>query len=85
MSTIKATVISGRLDLTVPTDWPDGTEVEIHPVGKEVDDTADGLTPDEIARTLAAMDLIEPFDMNEEERARLMGCPETTRAHLGVV
>ena len=73
MSTIKATVINGRLDLTVPEDWPDGTEVEIHPVGKEADDTADGLTPAEIARTLAAMDLIEPFDMSEEERARLTG------------
>jgi hypothetical protein len=71
MSTIRATVKNGRLDLTVPTDWPDGTEVEIHPVGKEASDAADIMSPDEIARTLAAMDLIEPFDMSEEERARL--------------
>jgi len=71
MSTIKATVKNGRLDLTVPTDWPDGTEVEIHPVRKESGAPADGMTPDEIARTLAAMDRIEPFEMNEEERARL--------------
>lgn len=73
MSTIKATVRNGRLDLTVPNDWPDGTEVEIHPVGKKAGDTADELTPDEIARTLAAMDRIEPFDMTEQERAGLAG------------
>lgn len=71
MSTIKATVKNGRLDLTVPGDWPDGTEVEIHPVGKEAGDTSDEMTPDEIARTLAAMDRIEPFEMSEEERDRL--------------
>lgn len=32
MTTPKATVKGGRLELNVPADWPDGTEVEIHPI-----------------------------------------------------
>lgn len=75
MSTIKATVKNGRLDLTVPDDWPDGTEVEIHPVGIEAGEMGDEMTPDEITRTLAAMDRIEPFEMSEDERGRLAGRP----------
>ncbi len=31
MNAIKATVMRGRLDLKVPLDWPDGTEVLIEP------------------------------------------------------
>ena len=34
MNIIKATVKRGRLELNVPADWPDGIEVEIHPVGQ---------------------------------------------------
>jgi len=31
MNAIKATVMQGRLELKVPLDWPDGTEVLIEP------------------------------------------------------
>ncbi len=31
------------------------------------------MTPEESARTLAAMEKIEPFDMSDEERAALKG------------
>ena len=31
MQSIKATVMKGRLELKVPPDWPDGTEVLIEP------------------------------------------------------
>ena len=51
MTAIKAIVQGGRLNLKVPSDWPDGTEVEIHPLtaGGSVGD--DGpMTPDEITR-----------------------------------
>jgi hypothetical protein len=34
MTTIKATVKGRRLELDAPADWPDGTEVEIHPLGR---------------------------------------------------
>jgi hypothetical protein len=30
MTTIKAIIQGGRLELEAPSDWPDGTEVEIH-------------------------------------------------------
>ncbi|MBI1831858.1 MAG: hypothetical protein HYR84_10450 [Planctomycetes bacterium] len=66
MTTIKATITGRRLELDVPADWPDGTEVEIHPV-QQMDTEADSLSPQEIAHTLAAMDLIEPFEMTAEE------------------
>lgn len=32
MTTIKATIKGRRLELDVPADWPDGTEVEVVPV-----------------------------------------------------
>lgn len=32
MTTIIATIKGRRLELDVPADWPDGTEVEIHPL-----------------------------------------------------
>ena len=61
MSTIKATVAGGRLELDVPADWPDGTEVEIQPV---LDKTPDGaLSPAEIERVLAVMDQLEPLTL----------------------
>jgi hypothetical protein len=72
MNTIKATVRGGRLDLQVPPDWPDGTEVEIHPVAPGEPVGEDGpVTPEEIARTLAAMDRVEPFILSDEERAAI--------------
>ncbi len=68
MRMIKGTVKAGRLELDVPADWPDGTQVEIQPLGPgETDD--EPMTPEEISRILAAMDKVEPFDMTEEERA----------------
>jgi hypothetical protein len=68
MTTIKATVKGRRLELEVPEDWPDGTEVVIHPLEPLGQDAA-VMTPDEIARTLAAMDQVEPLILTDEERA----------------
>ena len=66
MNTIKATVTGGRLELNVPADWPDGTEVEILPVSKRAD-VDDMMSPEEIADQLAAMDQLEPLDLTEAE------------------
>lgn len=72
MNAIKATVEFGRIDVQVPSEWPDGTEVEIHPQGQAYpDDDERPMTPEEIARTLAAMDKVEPFDLSAEEAADL--------------
>src|ERR1700722_15264273 len=69
MTTIKATIKGRRLELDVPSDWPDGTEVEIHPLDQDANGVDDAMSPDEIARTLAAMDQVEPFEMTEAEEA----------------
>jgi hypothetical protein len=69
MTTIKATVQHRRLELDVPPDWPDGTEVVIHPLQPYSNGDAAPLSPEEIARTLAAMDEIEPLDMTDAELA----------------
>jgi hypothetical protein len=69
MTTIKATVKARRLELDVPADWPDGIEVEIHPLGQGIDGNVEGMSPEEIAKTLAAMDQLESFDMTDAEQA----------------
>jgi hypothetical protein len=69
MTTIKATIKGRRLELDVPPDWPDGTEVEIHPLDQGTNGVHDAMSPDEIASTLAAMDRVVPFEMTEAEEA----------------
>lgn len=72
MTAITATVRDGRLDVQVPSDWPDGTNVEIVPIGASRGGADDSpMTADEIARTLAAMDLVEPLELTEEEEAQI--------------
>lgn len=36
MTTIQAIIKGRRLELDVPADWPDGLQVEIHPLGESV-------------------------------------------------
>jgi hypothetical protein len=65
-------VKGGRIDVAAPPEWPDGTEVEIQPQRQPCASDEDGpMTPEEIARVLAAMDKLEPFDLNAEEAADL--------------
>jgi len=69
MTMIRGTVKDGRLEIYVPADGPDGTEVEIHPLESDVRPEAEALSAAEIARTLAAMDRVEPFAMSDAEQA----------------
>ena len=72
VTTLKGTIQNGQVVLPEPTDLPDGTEVEILPVSRaEAADDEGPVTPDEIARTLAAMEQIEPFEMTDQERAAI--------------
>ncbi len=66
---IKAIVRGRRLELDVPADWPDGTEVEIQPLGQRTNGDADAMSPRQIAETLAAMDAAEPMDLSDAEQA----------------
>ena len=66
MTTIKATVAGRRLELDVPADWPDGTQVEIQPLMHGAAD--DTMSPEEIAKLLAVMDQLEPLALSDAER-----------------
>ena len=69
MTTIKATIKDRRLEIDVPPDWPDGAEVEIHPLHERPSGGADTPSPAAIAATLAAMDRIESLEMTDAEHA----------------
>ena len=69
-----------------PSGLPDGTEVEILPAGLSYLDDQRQVTPDEIARTLAAMEVIEPFETTDAERAAIaadrQARKESEKAHF---
>ena len=72
MGAIRGIIRKGQVIMPQPADLPDETEVEIVPVGLAGPADDEGtMGPDEIARTLAAMDEIEPFEMTDEERATI--------------
>ena len=69
MTTIKAVVRGGRLEVDEPLDLPDGTVLQI-PVPEGTEPTADGpMSADEIREVLAAMDRMEPLQMTDAELA----------------
>jgi len=67
MTTIRATVRGGRIELDEPIDLPDGTQLLIPIPDGEADDEA--MSPTETARVLAAMDRMEPLEMTADELA----------------
>ena len=72
MGAIRGIIREGQVIMPEPADLPDETEVEIVPVGLASPADEEGtMSPDEIARTLAAMDQVEPFEMTEEEVAAI--------------
>ena len=71
MSTLKGIIRDGQVIVIGPTDLPDGTEVEILPVSLCAFDDERQMTPDEIARTLAAMEKVVPFEITDAERAAI--------------
>ena len=75
VSMLKGVIRNGQVIVIGPTDLPDGTEVEILPVGLSAPGDPGQVTPDEIARTLAAMGRIEPFEMTDAERATIEADP----------
>jgi hypothetical protein len=68
-----------------PIDLPDGSEVTISAYAPEqaisAADEERPMTCQEIARTLAAMDKIEPFDMSPEEEAAAAAWEQEVNAY----
>ena len=77
---IRANVVGGRLDLQVPPDWPDGVEVEVRPLSESSMAGDAPMTSDEIARTLAAMDAVQSFELSDEERATIDAARQARKA-----
>lgn len=73
MTAIKAIVKGGRLEVDVPLDWPDGTEVIVRPACDEesfgIREAAWPNTPEAVAEWLKWYDSLEPLVFTDEERA----------------
>ena len=71
MSTVTATVRSGRIELDEPLDLPDGTRLVIDLPNGAVETAAsdESSNPAEIARRLELMDRMEPLHMTDAELA----------------
>ncbi len=70
MITIKTTIRDRRIDVPAPSGIPDGTEV-ILTIGESEPSESEPMSPQEIARVLAAMQKLEPLDIPEDVAADL--------------
>ncbi len=70
MTTVRAVIHDRRIDVPAPEDLPDGTEVVLTIGAAGVYE--DGpMSPDEIARVLAAMQRMEPLEIPNDVAAEL--------------
>jgi hypothetical protein len=72
MDAVKGIVQNGRILVSEPLDWPDGTQVLVEPIPPEAVGMAEeeqGDDPESIARWIAAFDAIPPLQMTPEEEA----------------
>src|SRR5208337_2696945 len=86
MNAIKATVMRGRLDLKVPLDWPDGTEVLIEPTMARlekigIDESEWRDDPESLADWEAWIKTIEPFELTPDEAKRIADFAEQMRQY----
>ena len=83
MNAIRATVKDRRIALDVPDDWPEGTEVVIEPLTESIGLSEEDWpkTPEEVARHLALMDEVRPFDMTPEEEAAWQADRQTRKEY----
>jgi hypothetical protein len=68
-SRLKGVIRNGRVEVDEPIDLPDGTRVVVASLPTDCDDGP--MSPEEIARVLAAMHRLEPLDIPEEVAADL--------------
>jgi hypothetical protein len=68
MPVLRGKIKDGQVVLDRPAELPDDTDVIVTP-GSSAPADDDPMTPDEIARVLAAMDKVQPFDLTDPERA----------------
>jgi hypothetical protein len=82
---MKGVVQNGQVIVEEPINLPNGSEVTITAIPRAnlagVADSDRPMTPEEIARTLAAMDRIEPFDISPEEEVEAAAWEKKVNAY----
>lgn len=86
MSVTRTTVRNGRIELAVPGEWPDGTEVlvDVTPVPAEkigLDESEWRDDPAALADWAAWLDTIEPIQFAEEDRSSRRDVTAATGDH----
>jgi hypothetical protein len=66
---LRGFIRDGRVEVAEPIDLPDGTAVVVAPETTNRDD--DPMSPEEIARILAAMQRLQPLDIPDDTAADL--------------
>jgi hypothetical protein len=79
MSAIRATWKNGQIVPDQPVDWPEGLELQVEPLPAIADNAS--VSPEEIARTLAAMDRVEPLELSDQEKADLDAWEQKVNAY----
>jgi hypothetical protein len=89
MKTLKGTVKQGRIALSEPMDWPEGTEVRVSPVPEsangsdEPDASLDEQNddPESVAKWIAEFNSIPPLQMSPQEEADWQAARAAQRAY----
>ncbi len=83
MTRLKTKVANGRIELSAPPDWPDGTEVLVEPVAKpqrpNYQDEDWATDPESIAAWIAEFEAIPPLEMTPEEEAEWQAARKAQR------
>lgn len=70
MTTVRTVIHDRRIDIPAPEDLADGTEVVLT-IGIDVVDDDGPMSPEEIARVLAAMERLQPLEIPDDVLADL--------------
>jgi hypothetical protein len=70
VTTVRTVIHDRRIEVPAPEDLPDGTEV-ILTIGTDVVDDDGPMSPEEIARVLAAMGQLQPLEISDDVAADL--------------
>ena len=70
MTTVRTVIHDRRIEVPAPEDLPDGTEVLLT-IGTDIADDEGPMSPDEIARVLAAMGQMRPLEIPDDVAADL--------------
>jgi hypothetical protein len=70
VTTVRTVIHDRRIEVPAPDDLADGTEV-ILTIGTDAVDDDGPMPPEEIARVLAAMELLQPLEIPDDVAAEL--------------